>query len=127
MATLMTFIDPSLSSAYEHWWRQATEKQERISIVNNVKEWRKTYVIRREKNVLTSKLPKKIVTIQEVECYLSELTVYSHYESLFLDSLERFSKLCDQSGESLVKKLRQKELFTIMMSCLAAAVSFMKT
>jgi hypothetical protein len=124
MATLMSFIDPSLSSAYEHWWRQATETQERSSIVKNVKEWRETYVVRREKNVLTCKLPKKTVTVQEVESYLSELTVYTHYETLFLEALSKFTKLCDQQSENLLKKLRQKELFTIMMSCLAAAVSF---
>ena len=118
MATLMTFIDPALSSADMKWWEKATETKCAQYVIQNVKEWRQKYVIRREKSVLADQLTKKFVEIIQVGVTYAELSTYHYYEFVFEKAMKQFKKLID-SIENPIVRLKQKEVFTIIMACMA--------
>ena len=77
LATLMTFINPAVSSAYNDFWIQATETSSDVDIVRKVTAWREKYLIRRRKeDELKDELPVKTVHAELVPQYPAELAVY---------------------------------------------------
>ena len=65
-ATLMTFVDPSLDSASEDWWKRATQHGAPAAVATAVMDWNEAYMLRREKNVLGDKLKTKKVVCKNV-------------------------------------------------------------
>jgi len=88
MATLMTFIDPTHRAANVAWWENATENGSRSHVATKVGEWRDNYMIRRDKQVLSIKLPPKTIIEHPVGCVESELSVYRYYEATFMKALK---------------------------------------
>ena len=86
MATLMAFIDPSERAAYHYWWDNATENENYKA--SEVKQWRGLFLIRRDKSVLSVKLPPKVVHRYHVAARTSELDIYRYYEQTFLKALK---------------------------------------
>ncbi len=118
MATLMTFIDPSLPSAKSKWWDNATKVSAATSVVRNVQDWRQNFVIRREKSVLANLLTNKSVTFSNIGCTRSELFIYDYYEKIFMVAMKEFSRLFEEA-QTPQAVLRQKETFTILMACMS--------
>ena len=117
IATLMTFIDPSLHSSYESWWKKATQDKAPVSVARAVKEWNESYMVRREKKVLGDRLKRKIIVNKDVPPIPLELHVYEGYESAFLSMLENFKGLADDY--SPIAMAQKKELFKHMISLAA--------
>lgn len=118
----MTFIDPSLPSAQREWWDKATKDTLAADhVVENVQEWRKNYVIRREKSVLADELTKKIVNLTPIGCYKSELDTYNYYERIFMHANRSFRSLFEESRNPITRR-RQMEIFSIIMACLSCMV-----
>jgi len=118
MATLMTFIDPELSSASIKWWDKATKTKVANTVVENVREWRKDFVIRREKSVIDALLPNKTVTITQVGATQSELVTYNYYDKIFAKAMDKFKTLIDSNDRTAIK--RKKEIFAILMACMSS-------
>lgn len=97
LATLMTFIDPSLPSAREAWWQKATKDGAAARVVEAVKEWSQSYMVRRDKEVLGELLPKKTISTKPISAHPMELDVYESYEQNFLQVLERFQRLTNDT------------------------------
>jgi len=113
MATLMTFIDPSLKAAYKLWWKETTQEYVSDSLLNEVRDFRRLYMIRRERNVLTKELVGIETRVVNVKCNKSELDVYKRYESLFFATFENFQNSTDPD-----LTIGKKELTSIMLSYL---------
>ena len=90
MATLMAFIDPNQASSDVKWWELATEgsKFEAQGIAKYVAAWKENYMIRRDKSVLSIKLPPKHIESYGVAPFPTELSVYCRYENSFLKALK---------------------------------------
>jgi hypothetical protein len=121
VATLMTFIDPSEDSASEKWWKNATKVGAAAAVKEAVSEWSNTYMLRREKDVLGSKLPKKTVQTKPVAPYPLELEVYEHYEATLFKVLDKFAKLVDKR---YVDAKAKKKLFEQLLAMVACMVRF---
>lgn len=119
MATLMTFIDPGMAPANLSWWERATEEGDSEIIAERVDDWRRNFMIRRDKAVLTVKLPPKKVDVCAVKPYSSELAIYEKYEGMFLKALKEFSRMAEWGGLNAVQRARQKELFTVLIATMS--------
>jgi hypothetical protein len=76
LATLMTMIDETKSSANKSWWDKATSKGSPAHIVKAVTAWHETYLLRRRKeDVLKGRLPPKVV---------ESVLVGQHKEEMFV-------------------------------------------
>lgn len=115
MASLMTFINPRLEYSKVEFWDEATDQKSADTVIENIDEWRRHYVIRRDKSVLEAYLPKKFVTCTDIRCYMSELCVYQYYEEVFRKVFKQFTQLSETS-QNLIAKRRRMEKFTIMMA-----------
>ena len=73
-------------------------------------------MIRRDKSVLTVKLPPKTIEVCAVSPYISELTIYRKYESNFIKALKEFSQISSANNLRPEQRARQKNLFTILMA-----------
>jgi len=126
IATLMTFIDPSLDSALEKWWKDATKDGAATHIAQAVSKWNQEYMTRREKSALSGRLTKKIILPKIVAPYPLELVVYEQYELKFLQTLDKFSALEDDNDPETI--MTKKKLFQLMLSAAACMVrnSFMR-
>ena len=117
MSALMTFIDPCNEASRIKWWEEATNKGEKVRVVEAVSSWRKTFMIRRTKDILQNKLPPRIREMIDVGSMPCELAIYEAYEYNFLNALNQLQEeMEDGSPES---RRRMKELFDIMMACIA--------
>lgn len=117
MSALMTFIDPCNEASRIKWWEEATNKGEKARVVEAVSSWRKTFMIRRTKDILQNKLPPRIRETIDVGSMPCELAIYEAYEYNFLNALNQLQEeMEDGSPES---RRRMKELFDIMMACIA--------
>ena len=115
LATLMTFIDPSLSSAREEWWNNATQNGAAPAVAEACHEWKEAFLVRRDKTVLQGILKDKHVVSRKVAPYALELEVYEGYETRFIQVLEKFNRLNDdRSPQALMAK---KMLFENMLAC----------
>ena len=76
MATLMTMIDPTLDSASEDWWKNATSGSAARSVTDAISEWSTNFLIRRDKSVIEKNLPTKTIYKKAVAPYPLELSVY---------------------------------------------------
>jgi len=103
LATIMAFIDPKMKSSYKTWWKQATKQNADYSIVEEVRRWRKYFLVGRQKEMLSHKLPEKTETVISVDCFESELHVYKRYEDSFVSTFESFKNSTDP-GLTLGKK-----------------------
>ena len=88
MATLMAFIDPNQASSDVKWWQLATEGSHYGNIAKYVAAWKENYMIRRDKSVLSIKLPQKHIESYGVAPFPTELSVYCRYENSFLKALK---------------------------------------
>ena len=113
----MTFIDPCIRPSSLCWWQRATEGRVAGDIRRNVSEWRETYLVRRDKSVLSVKLPPKTIQKKPVAAYSTELKVYNYYEGTFLKALKEFSQMSDAYNAQ--QRRRQNDLFQILMACMA--------
>ena len=112
LATFMTFIDPTIKASYKSWWKEATKKNAGDLAMVEVSKWRKYYMVRREKDVLSNMLPKKTVSIVSVKCYEPELHVYKRYEQSFISAFEEFQFKNSTDPELTVGK---KDLTNILL------------
>lgn len=96
MATLMVYIDSSLPQAQKYWWTGATSPYSPgEEVIKDVKEWRKSYFVRRKKSVLTKELPTKTIQVKNVGCVPSEMTVYNEHERAYFDALSAYLKMSE--------------------------------
>ena len=117
MSALMTFLDPRHEAARVKWWEDATDKGDKVKVVEAVSAWRKTFMIRRTKDILQNKLPPRIRETIDVGAFPCELGIYEAFEYKFLSALNQLQEeLEDGSPES---RRRAKELFDIMMACMS--------
>lgn len=95
MASQMTIIDAKHPSSDIYWWEKATLEcnLDNDKIKDNIKEWRKNFMLRRDKTLLKDTLPAKKVAKTQVQAPLNELYIYACYEVHFLDAVR--SKLAD--------------------------------
>ena len=112
MSALMTFIDPRHEAARVKWWDKATSSGSAAAIIRDVAEWRKSFVLRRQKDVLGDKLPSRERCVIDSPLRRSEVGVYEYYEYVFL-------KVLDQLKEDEDNRRKQREMVNIMMSCMA--------
>ena len=115
MATLMTFIDPSAGSAGEKWWKENTKNGEAKAVVEAVKDWSDTYLLRRDKNVISAHLPPKIIKSKSVLPYPMELREYEKHEESFLVILSNFQTI-EEGYMTPAQKRHAKFLKKIMMA-----------
>ena len=73
LATLMTFIDPSVASAKARWWKKATDVRVAENVREAISDWSGQFLLRRGKDAIANKLPAKIVTSRQVLAYPIEL------------------------------------------------------
>jgi len=116
LATLMSFIDPSLASANERWWKEATEGKRAPDVVTAVEDWNKMYLVRRDKSVIAKNLPKKTITKKNVAPYPLELSVYETYELKFMQILDEFKRLSDNRFLTPIQRAKQRRLHKMLMS-----------
>lgn len=124
VATQMAFIDPRLGSANEKWWKNATKSCAARDVQAEIREWSDNYLVRRDKDVIASQLPKKIITKKHVGPLPLELTVYEHYEYKFLEILKKFQNLERQRLDRFQRQ-KMKDYFELMLafaSCMRAAL-----
>ena len=112
MSALMTFIDPRHEAARVKWWDKATSGRSATAIIRDVGEWKKIFMLRRQKDVLGDKLPTRHRCVIDAPLRLSEFGVYEYYEYVFL-------KVLDQLKEDEENRRKQREMVNIMMSCMA--------
>ena len=103
LATLMTFIDPTMKYSFKQWWKEAIKKNPSISIVEEVKKWRKFYFVGRQKDFLRDDLPRKTEVTIHSQCNDSELRAYEIYEDSFINTFEGFKNSTDP-GLTIGKK-----------------------
>lgn len=113
----MTFIDPSLPSAMEIWWRAATSAGAAASVAANVKTWNQSYLVRRDKSALGKLLKDKKISSNPVSAYPMELHVYEQYEQSFFLVLEKFTRLTNDNSPPAM--LRKKQLFEQLLATFA--------
>ncbi len=109
VATLMTFIDPTMKAAHKSWWKEATRTNADDTTVQEVSNLCQHYIIRRERDVLKNQLTRKTISVINVDCHESELEVYKRYEDLFL-------KAAQSADPDLT--VGKKELATVLLSYL---------
>ena len=117
LATLMTFVDPTLSSAQDAWWTKATSNRAAEAVVEAVADWRDKLLIRRDKSALGDSLTKKTVSSIVVAPSPLELPVYEEYEQSFARTIDKLAKLVDDPSPRAVA--RRKKLFDMMLSSAA--------
>jgi len=123
MATLMTFVDPSLDASYEGWWKAATKEGGAAAVVKNVSECLSTHMIRRDKKILQNRLPKKTVILKDIPPMPLELHVYEGYEQSFLLVLDKFTRLADDNSPDAVKaKQNLCEHMMALSACMRQAL-----
>ena len=117
MASLMTFINPRLEYSKLGFWDKATDCKNAVRVIESLDKWRRQYVIRREKSVLETYLPKKFVICIGIGCYTGELCGYQYYEEVFRKMLRQFTQLSETSQNPIVQQKR-KDIFNILMACM---------
>ena len=70
LATMCSFIDPSLSASRRKFWEKALESKQNGGQLAEHNEWLLRYLLRREKSVLKDSLPPK--TVHELLVHLSD-------------------------------------------------------
>jgi hypothetical protein len=95
-------------------------------IVEAVKDWRSTYMLRRDKDVLRDffTVTKTVQTLSVPSSHPSELAVYMYYEGLFLRMLDQFTKMGEQQHNgngnggnlNLLAIQRRNDMFKQMMA-----------
>jgi len=116
MATLMTFIQPTLPSSRMNWWIKAleTHSSKTKDVIQNVHDWRQHYVIRRDKTALADKLKKKTVCSIDIGSCQSELVIYTYYERLFHKIMKELNN--NRNDQNVRNIRRQQRIFTSIMS-----------
>ena len=99
MATLMVYIDPNIPASTKQWWKDATKIKPGEDIVKSAQQWRRSYLVRREKSVLAKELPTKTILMKSVGSFGSELAVYNEHEKAFFDALAAFRKMSTESED----------------------------
>ena len=66
LAALTTYLNPSARAAGLGWWKKATESTDGRSVVKRLTDWTNAYLLRREKDVIADRLPKKQTQKQAV-------------------------------------------------------------
>ena len=122
MTALMTYIDPNHEAARIDWWENAVASvgngsMHHLDAADAVSTWRKTYLLRRTKDVLVEKLPPRIKTEFDVGALPSELWIYEAYESKFLSALRQLKKNMEETSPEA--RFKAKKVFEIMMACMA--------
>lgn len=122
----MAFVDPSLDSAREKWWNDATGCKNAPAVVSAVSDWNNKYLIRRDKSVIAKNLPNKTISKKHVAAYPLELQVYETYEASFMLILEKFSKISERTtGLTPKQRALQKKYHQILVgiaSCMRMAL-----
>jgi SNF2 family DNA or RNA helicase len=122
MSALMTFIDPRNKAAQLNWWEKAVGKGKKKDIAESVGHWRRSYMLRRQKDVLLE-LPARERKCVNIAPFPSELFIYENYEFAFLSALKKLQEAIDDGNPESIRK--QKELCDIMMatmSCMRMAL-----
>ena len=123
MATLMVYINSSLPQAQKFWWTGSTlpyALQEET--VDDVKTWRRRYLVRRKKSVLMKELPLKTISVKDVGCLGSELAVYNEHENAFFDALNAFKKMSEGGIEDKGGFEDKRELVNYLFAQLTCMV-----
>lgn len=112
MATLMTIIDPSLPLAREEFWRKATQTG---YVGREASEMIRIHMVRREKDVLTTRLPEKKIRSKEILPCSVEIEVYAFYEAQFINLLKQLSRLSlfEPPGADREKNMLMKTMLSI--------------
>lgn len=84
MSALMTFIDPRHEASLVNWWDRATSRRKASDVIDAVSDWKSTFMLRRQKDVLGNKLPSRERCVIGVPYLPSEVGVYEYYEAVFL-------------------------------------------
>ena len=95
LAAIMTYIDPMTRSSYKNWWKEVTKENASAAVLEEVKTWRKYYIVRRDKSVLSHGLPKKTESVISIKCYEPELRAYQKYEDSYITTFEGFQSSTD--------------------------------
>lgn len=123
MATLMVYINSTLPQAQKYWWTGATSPYNPgEETVNDVKQWRRNYFVRRKKSVLLKELPLKTISVKDVGCLGSELTVYKEHENAFFDALNAFKKMSEGKIEDKGGFDDKRELVNFLFAQLTCMV-----
>jgi len=113
---MMTFVDPVQITAFKSWWDVATRETVSDLICEKVSSWHRTFLVRRRKEDMLSKLKQKHVEDRVIGQFASELGVYDYYEGKLVHVLQSFSKiLADQDGNPFFRE-RLKNLYAMMIA-----------
>ena len=120
LATMMSFVDTAKSSAYRQFWVRATSGQASEQVLNNLKSWCATYLVRRKKDEVLTDLVPKVVRKEKVPQYVAEMAVYEYYEDSLQKVLKQFAQTLDyDTNNNPAVREYLKELFTILMALMS--------